>query len=208
MMAPCSDVPPADDSKPIVVMHSNASTHIGASAPPSNSKRKITHFPYRLRSISLDGGHTLLRLFEDLMIEVDHDNRKCRVLHWEVELPLTDVADIGRTVGRQFLKLYSKAVDERLTEPEEMRWAEILTLVDYQGFCTDRSPPRYVEGVLKTSSPAAVVEWHDGETEILDAKVFRQLNVLNEGDKFGAWVKWGRNHRAVEVTGLKILTDE
>jgi hypothetical protein len=200
--------PLVEDWDSPIQMHSNASEKMAHATDEKLRKRKITQFPYRLRTISLDGGKTILRLFEDLMIEVDHDNQECKVLHWETQLPLTSVQDIGRTLGRRFLQLHSRAEDNRLTEQDEAHWLEIIKLVDYQAFCIDRTPARYVEGIVKAVAPACTVEWHDGEEEVLAPHVFRYLNILNQGDRFGAWVKWGQDNKVQDIERLKLLTGD
>ena len=200
-----SNAPPAEDRSSQVEMHSNASERQAVAADGGLKKRQITQFPYRLRTISLDGGKTILKLFEDLMIEVDHDRQECKVMHWEAKLPLTHVEDIGRTLGRRFMELYSKATDGRLTEQEEAYWLDIVQRVDYQAFCTDRTPARYVEGIVKAIRPAFIVEWYDGEIETLHPQVARTLNVLDESDRFGAWVKWGRDNKTQQIEGWKML---
>jgi hypothetical protein len=186
-------------------LHSNASETRGSAGAVPLQKRRVNQFKYRLSAISMDGGKTILKLYEDPMIEVDHDNLTCKVLHWETQLPLTNVEDIARTLGRRFLELYSKAIDERLTEQEEAHWLEIVQRVDYQSFCNDRTPARYVEGVVKSTGTECTVEWHDGEVESLHPQAARTLNILNAGDRFGGWIKWGRDHKTQQIEELKIL---
>lgn len=197
--------PPTEKWDSPYQMSSNSSERTGNAAGGTLQKRKVNQFKFRLPTISLDGGRTILRLFEDPVIEVDHDKMECRVLHWDVVLPLTHVEDISRTLGRRFIELYSKAIDERLTEQDEAHWFNVVQRVDYQGFCTDRTPARYVEGIVQAVHPACTVEWHDGEIESLHPQVGRTLNILSPGDRFGAWVKWGKDHKVKEIEGLKML---
>jgi hypothetical protein len=186
-------------------MNSNTSEGTSSAAGGTLQRRKVNQFKLRLPRISLDGGRTILQLFDDPVIEVDHDKLECRVLHWDVVLPLTNVEDISRTLGRRFIELYSKAVDGRLTEQDEAHWFDVVQRVDYQGFCTDRTPARYVEGLIHAVNPSYIVEWHDGEMESLHPQAARTLNILSPGDRFGAWVKWGRDHKVKEIEGLKML---
>ena len=186
-------------------MYSNASEARGRAPGGTLQKRKVTQFKYRLPTIPLDGGKTILRLFEDPVIEVDHDKMECKVMQWDAALALTNVEDISRTLGRRFLELYSKSIDGRLTEQEEAHWLAVVQRVDYQAFCTDRTPARYVEGTLQAVNPACTVEWHDGEIEVLHPQVARSVNILNPGDRFGAWVKWGRDNKVQDIEGLKML---
>lgn len=199
-----SDAPPVE-SRPPIPMYSNASAGLAQATDKPKNEREITLWPYPLRSISTDGGKTILRLIENPVVEVDHDSQVCKVLHWDVQLPLTNVAEISRVLARRFLELYSKAIDGRLSEQEEAQWLEVVRRVDYQAFCNDRAPARYVEGVIKSVGPKRAVEWYDGEVEELHSQVARTLNVLNVGDRFGAWVKWGRDNKTQQIEGLKIL---
>lgn len=186
-------------------LQSNAAEARGSSGAAPLQKRRVNQFTYRLSTISLDGGKSILKLYENPVIEVDHDNLSCKVLHWEAQLPLTNVGDIARTLGRRFLELYSKAIDERLSEQDEAHWSDIVQRVDYQAFCNDRAPARYVEGTVKSTGPECIVEWYDGEMETLHPQVARTLNILNAGDRFGGWIKWGRDHKTQQIEGLKIL---
>ena len=196
--------PPVEKWDEPIQMHSNASETRGDTSKGLQG-RKVKNFKFRLSSIPLDGGKTTLRLYEDPVIEVDHDKMECKVMHWEVNLPLTKVEYISRTLARRFVELYSKSLDERLNEQEEAHWLNIVQRVDYQSFCADRAAARYIEGTIIGLEPVITVDWHDGEREELSPAVARSINILNPGDRFGGWIKWDRNQRVKSIENIKLL---
>jgi hypothetical protein len=150
-------------------------------------------YTYPNRLIALDGGKVLLRLRDDPLIEVDPASLECSIVGWSLKIPYDEIHDISRLLARRFLQLLRRAKSQQLTEDEEYDWISILGQVDYQIFSLEREPPRYVEGKILRKTPKLRVEWHDGQTEYISSGAGAALLVLNEGESFGAFVKWGRD---------------
>jgi hypothetical protein len=145
------------------------------------------------RFLELEGGNLLLRLSEKPKLRLNHTTKQCEVVGWEM--------------ARRFLDLFSKAEDEALSESEAAAWIAILEKVDYTAFSIDRSAPHYVEGRVLRSSPHCRVEWHDGSTQPLPAEAARALCLLNPGESFGAFVKFGRDNEVKAIERVSKLID-
>jgi len=165
-------------------------------------------FIYRRRILPLDGGKLLLRLWDDPQVEVDPATLQCQVVNWGVQIAHREIHDIDRRMARQFLDLFSKAGAQRLTEEESETWIRILDQVDFESFCADRAAPHYVEGTLLRKQPVWRVEWHDGETVNIPPGPASALRVLDDGDRFGAFVKLGRDNEVRAIERVVVLPTE
>jgi hypothetical protein len=173
---------------------------------PNNLSLDQFIFTYPNRLIALDGGKVLLRLRHDAVIEMDPASSECTVAGWSLTVPYDQIHDISRLMGRRFLQLFSRAKSGKLTQDEESDWTTLLDQIDYQSFSIDRDPPRYVEGTILRKTPKLRVEWHDGEKAYIPPSAGTSLQVLNEGDAFGAFVKWGRSDIEL-IERVELLTD-
>lgn len=95
-----------------------------------------------------------------------------------------------------------------MTEAERAAWILILDQVDYASFCTERAAPHYVEGTLLRKQPVWRIEWHDGETVNIPPGAASALRVLNDGDRFGAFIKLGRDNEVKAIERVVVLHDE
>ena len=163
---------------------------------------------YRRRILPLDGGKLLLRLWDNPEVEVDPQTLRCEVVNWGLNVPHSEIHDVDRQMARQFLELFSKAEAQRLTEAETKTWLRILDQVDYASFCTARAAPHYVEGTLLRKQPIWRIEWHDGEIVNIPAGPAAALRVLNDGDRFGAFVKLGRDNEVKSIERVVVLPAE
>jgi hypothetical protein len=163
-------------------------------------------FTYPNRLIALDGGKVLLRLRDDPVIELDSSSSQCTIVGWSLTIPFDQIHDISRLMGRRFLQLFGRSKSGLLTKQEDSDWTTLLDHVDYQMFSIDRELPHYIEGTLLRKTPKVRVEWHDGQTTYIPASIGASLQILNEGDSFGAFVKWGR--RGIEsIERVDLLPD-
>ena len=125
------------------------------------------------------------------------------VVGWQIRLPYGRQDEIGREMIRKFLRLHAKAEQLDLNEQEEAEWAEIVKHVDYRRFSVDRSPPRYVDGVLlERNEGACKVRWHDGTTERITGGPMAALSLLEPGERFVARARFGEHNILREITNL------
>jgi hypothetical protein len=95
-----------------------------------------------------------------------------------------------------------------LSDSEANTWATILDDVDYSSFSTERSAPRYMEGRLLNKRPDVTVEWHDGDRQVIPPQAAVSLNLINEGEYFGAFVKWGRGDRIQHIERVVLVSPD
>lgn len=188
-------VPPAAQAQEIV--HSIPSQLIARKEPAKQSRAR---FAFRQRHLTLEGGRLLLRLNQFPQLEVDPQAMEFEVVDWGVRMPCSEAENLTKAMARRFLYLFGKADEQALSEEEENAWIRILDNVDFQRFCADRSAPHYVEGTLVRLSPVCLVDWHDGERQKISSRVAENLgSCLNPGDKFGAYVKFGRDNDVTSI---------
>jgi hypothetical protein len=150
----------------------------------------ICTYPNRL--IALDGGKVLLRLRDDPVVEFNPSSSRWTIVGWGLAIPHEQLHDISRLMGRRFLQLFRRAKEDQLTNEERSDWITLLDHIDYTSFCIEREPPLYMEGTLLRKNSKVRVEWHDGQTEYIPPTAAISLEILEEGERFGAFVKWGR----------------
>ena len=165
-------------------------------------------YVFRHRRIALEGGRILLRLRRNPIVEVESALALCRIINWELTIPILEIDQISRRMGRLFLELFSKSQLQQLTASEKAQWIKILDDVDFAAFSTDVAAPRYVEGKIQTKNPRVLVQWHDGEEEYIPPAVSAALDMLNSGENFGAFVKWGRDSKVETMERIIILPEE
>ncbi len=165
-------------------------------------------YVFRHRLIALEGGRVLLRLRRNPVVEVEPASAFCWVMNWGLKIPILEIDQISRLMGRRFLELFSKSQLQQLTESEGAQWIQILDEVDFAAFSTDAAAPRYVEGKIRTKRQSVLVEWHDGKEELIPHAVAVALEVLNENENFGAFVKWGRDDKVQTIERVIILPEE
>jgi hypothetical protein len=165
-------------------------------------------YVFRHRRIALEGGRILLRLRRNPIVEVEPALALCRIINWELTIPILEIDQISRRMGRLFLELFSKSQLQQLTASEKAQWIKILDDVDFAAFSTDVAAPRYVEGKIQTKNPRVLVQWHDGEEEYIPPSVSATLDMLNSGENFGAFVRWGRDSKVETMERIIILPEE
>ena len=203
--APPADAPPSTAQISEIYRAVTPRQLVAAQKPAEVSRPR---FVYRRRILPLDGGKLLLRLWTDPEVEVDPQTLQCEVVNWGVRLPHDQIHDVDRQMARQFLDLFSKAEAQRLSESETETWLRILDQVDYASFCTERAAPHYVEGTLLRKQPVWRVEWHDGDKINIPAGPAAALRVLNDGDRFGAFVKLGLDNEVKSIERVVVLPAE
>ncbi len=148
------------------------------------------------------GGQTLV-LDENPSIAVYPGRMEFEVVGWDIRLPYGKQGDIGREMIRQFLTLHGKAERSELTEQEEAHWARISKDVDYRRFTNDRAPAHYVTGTLvDRHDDSCRVEWHDGAHEQIRGKVALAFRILEPGERFTAFAKFGAGNSLQEIQSL------
>ncbi len=184
------------------VRHRVSAEYSGKHQPVAEA---FTTFVFEQRAFPLEGGRAALRLLKPLQLKVNIDSAKFTVGDWGIEMDIADLPKLPRAVTRLFIRLLHAADNEALTEEEQARWLKITDYVDFQQFTIDRSPPRYMEGRLRTQGEARMVEWHDGQTERLESGVARALSDVEPGERFGAFVKLGKNDRTIDIERVSLL---
>jgi hypothetical protein len=158
------------------------------------------------RLLALEGGNILLRLRDAPVIEFYPGVQRCKVRNWELEFSVSQISEAPHLLARKFLELFSLAQANKLSDSEKANWVSILDEVDYAAFSNDRSAPRYLEGRLVRRKPDVTVEWHDGEQQIIPPGVAASLNLIQEGEDFSAFVKWGRGDRIKHIERVTLLS--
>jgi|SRR5882724_8580836 len=177
-----------------------------ANAEPKWLKRQ--QYVYRRTVLPIEGGRVLLRLTQTPIVEVDPSTRECEALGWDVRMPCDKVENLAKEMARRFLDLFSKADAGRLTESERSSWLKVLDHVDFVAFSVDRAAPHYLEGTLKRLEPVCIIEWHDGERQQIDRGVGRAFSALRAGDRFGAYVKLGKDNSVRSIERIVLLATD
>jgi hypothetical protein len=164
----------------------------------------LSEFQFAQTMIPLEGGQQSLRLLKPLRLKISPDLR-FTVGDWGIEMDCLQLPELPRELGRRFLFLLSAAENEQLTEQDQADWLRISDYIDFRQFSMDRSPPRYQEGVLYSSSVKCLVVWHDGTREALPEKAARALGDINVGERFAAHVKLGKNDETIGIERVSLL---
>lgn len=163
-------------------------------------------YAFNQRFLPIEGGRLLLRLNIAPELEIDSASMEFDVVNWGVRLPCARAEELPNALARQFLTFFSKADAQSLTEQEEALWLRILDQVDYTGFCIDRAAPHYIEGHLARLEPICLVDWHDGQRQQIEGEALGALRILRPGDRFGAYVKLGRDNSVKTIERLILLS--
>jgi hypothetical protein len=118
---------------------------------------------------------------------------------WGLEFPRHELINLDRQIARQFLLLFGKAQRGVLSSDEKTVWSGIVDKVDYRQFTLDRAAPRYREGRLLRLTPKCFVEWLDGDREALPPSGAVPLRILQPGDYFGCYARFGAKRQAVSI---------
>ncbi|MDX2080721.1 MAG: hypothetical protein SFU53_08040 [Terrimicrobiaceae bacterium] len=169
------------------------------------AKVERPRYMFRQRYVPIEGGRLLLRLTAFPQLEVDPATMEFEAVNWGVRLPCSKAEELPKMLARRFLDLFSKADAEMLSTEEEACWLKVLDQVDFTAFCIDRAAPHYLEGTLLQLEPICRVEWHDGVRQKLDGSVACTLQSLYPGDRFGAYVKLGRDNVVRFIERLVLL---
>ena len=125
-----------------------------------------------------------------------------------VEAPASQPAELTRQMARKFLHLFSKAQSNSLEDSEAIQWMTIVGQVDYADFTAQWSDPVYLEGKLIRRLPEVLVEWHDGERQVVPAKVANALCLVDAGEHFSAMVKFGKDNQLLEISKVSALASD
>lgn len=170
----------------------------------SHQKFDETHrqiFTLQQKHFVVGGQH--LALEREPEIAVYPGRFEFEILGWNIRLPYGKQDEIGRELIRKFLLLLGKAERLELNELEEADWAEIAKRVDYRRFSLDRAPFQLVEGLLwERSNNHCKVKWHDGQVEKLGGSLAARFNLLEVGEAFKAFGRFGSENRLVDLTSL------
>lgn len=158
--------------------------------------------------VPLEGGRILLRLVEAPTLEFDPVLRRYSLRGWGMSFDGAEIVNLPRMMARKFLKLFSLAKNNNLSATEKENWANILGEVDYAAFSSDRTPASYVEGRVIGRKPVVTVEWHDGERQTIPERIAPVLNILDENEDFGAFVKWGRGDLIKDIERIVFLSPQ
>jgi len=168
----------------------------------------IFDVPFPQAVMPLGEGDKTIRLWSQPTMRYDSARATVELQPWNIRLRMEEAGNIPREIARTFLTLWTKAERQTLSDPEKSRWAEILEQVDFQQFCVEHAPTRYVQGLLKTrTSAATTVLWQDGTEENVTGAPRTALDLVNEGEAFSAHVRFDRRARTAEIANIAILGD-
>ena len=163
-------------------------------------------FELKRQILSLEGGKLLLRLRSPILVSLNSETWESEVKAWDVRVPVSQTAQIPQKLSKQFLRLFSKADRDLLSEAEQATWISILGQVDFRQFSIDRAAPHYLEGKLTQRQPGFVrVEWHDGDVEKINFPAASAFSDLDVGEEFSARVKLGLNEKTITAEQITIL---
>lgn len=174
----------------------------GKEAP---SAEALHQFEFEQKLITLEGGHSQIRLRKPLLLQIDPNTLKFAVKDWGIQMECVQLDKLPRELARKFLRLWSAADSENLTEAEQADFVRIADYVDFQEFSISRSTPHYMEGTLHHRGNTVLVEWHDGSREVLDWAVSRALNEVDPGERFSAFVKLGKENNSLAIERVSLL---
>ena len=126
-----------------------------------------------------------------------HEPLKCQYTTTFIEIPALglhistkDIGSLDKKICKHVLTLYSKAQNGSLSADENESWQKIVDNINYQKLAHEYSRPYYSEAtVLKKDANTIHIQWHDGEKESLSTSKFKVLDLLDEDEMFGAFVK-------------------
>jgi len=162
-------------------------------------------FAFEQTLIPLEGGRQILKLRRPLSLRLDGETMRFAVEDWGIELECTQLPFLPRALARRFLALFSAAEGTQMNAADEAAWLRITDYVDFQQFTIDRSAPRYMEGTLRSNASVVIVEWHDGSRETIDWGVARALSELDLGERFSAFVRLGKDDKALAIERVSLL---
>lgn len=127
------------------------------------------------------------------------------VIDWGLTVPLEQIGDLPRLIGRRFLDLYSKAVTGSLHEEEREWLRKVSDQMDYHAFAAARKLPRYREATLVRKSPSLRLQFIDDRDVTLDPHLAPKLIAVEPGDRFGAWFKLDGNGKVTDIEHVLFL---
>lgn len=197
------------DVKPVRIFGPDydwTSAHEPATTVPAAS-RHIQYFTTHQTAFPVDGGRLLLRTRAPLRLTLGEQPGWFEVDDWGIRLLCVKAHELPHHVVRKFLSLLARADDQSLSESEQRQWLSILDQVDYQQFSIDRAQPHYVEGrmISCAKGQSALVEWADDTTSTVPAKISQALAILEPGERFSAYVKWGKDNEILALETVALL---
>lgn len=168
----------------------------------------IFDVPFPQTVMPLGDGDKTLRFWSQPRMRYDSARAIVELQPWNIRVRMEDAGQIPREIVRTFLRLWTKAERQTLSEQEAPRWAEMLEQVDFQQFCIEHAPARYMQGILKAKTDnITTVLWQDGTEENVSGAPRAALDLVNEGEAFSAHVRLDRRAHAAEIANVAILGD-
>jgi hypothetical protein len=162
-------------------------------------------FTLQQRHFVVGGQHLVLEQNPQIAISIGRFD-EFEIVGWNIRLQYGKQDQIGRALVRKFLFLFGKAERLELTEGEEAEWAGIAKRVDYKRFSVDRSPFRYVEGTLVLrDAKGSKIQWHDGTTERVSDPLATAFRVLEPGERFKGFGKFGEGNVLTSIMTVSPL---
>jgi len=170
-----------------------------ATAKKEPAKGRFSTFQFDQKIFAWEGGRFKLRLKENPILILNPANLTVEMKDWGLELNMGSAPELPRYIVRRFLFLWSQAQNNALSETDAQSWEKILGLVDMQDFAVQQSEPRYIEGQLLAIRDVLRVQWHDGTFCYIPREFTSRFDLLNEGEFFSAFVKFGRNDEPIAI---------
>lgn len=114
------------------------------------------------------------------------------IIGWGLKVKFEDAIDLPVQIARRFLELFSRTqAGDNLGEQDEACFATICEQIDYRRFCAERDLPRYHEALLVRKNPPLIRMLSEKNIRLSPAAA-ASLNLLKDGDYFGAYFTWDR----------------
>lgn len=148
---------------------------------------------------------TFLRIVRPLVLRYSGQSDQIEVEGWGISVGWDGIQELPRRIGRRFLDLFSRSQIGTLTEQEEACLQAACRHVDYFDFVASRSLPRYMEATLVRKSPKLLVQFLEDRNVALPVRLATDLDVLDEGDRFGAYFTLDRDENVIGLRNVILL---
>jgi hypothetical protein len=168
-------------------------------------------FTLQQRHFVVGGQHLVLDENPQIAISIGRFD-EFEIVGWNIRLQYGKQDQIARALVRKFLLLFGKAERMELNEVEDAEWTEIAKRVDYRRFSIERSPYRYIEGVLlERDEKSCKIQWHDGSTEHIRGQTITAFRVLEPAERFKGFGRFGDGNilqDAMTISPLPPISEE
>ncbi|MDD5598286.1 MAG: hypothetical protein PHV82_10105 [Victivallaceae bacterium] len=170
----------------------------------------FSNFSFNQKVFVLEKG-VFLRLNEPLKIKKMPTRNLFIIDSWKISISCDSIPQLPNKICREFLKLYSKAKANQLSEKEHEIWIKIVDSIDYQSLSIEYALPDYSEGKIIRKDELRkkhYIEWHDGKREWIASELSTSFNYLEIGDSFSAYLKRNRFNDIVAINNINLIDEK